>query len=328
MLKAINLSSLMVGQGAKPVMRVLIGLLPLCPLGRSACSDAKEGSTSGLGGNLGIAFEIVPAENGDVAEPSYLLGVIHLATKEQATVTDLYRRIYDRCETIVFEADTGGNHGDVKPDDHLRFPEDGKVSRSLFAPDSIEAIEDFSREYDLDFGLLMQAAPFEVVSQVSGAVLHRLGYNTDYGAENQIERWAERDAKSIFFLESIGEQIDAFGKMESDHYENRTLWYIRTDATKLHESLNESDRRFRRGDIEWFRTKLFAERNPKAYKVLVQDRNKRWIPRIDEILAKGHTAAFLVGISHLVGEGSLIDHLESRGYRVHRIASGSDHFYP
>ncbi|MDX2091939.1 MAG: TraB/GumN family protein [Kofleriaceae bacterium] len=51
---------------------------------------------------------------------------------------------------------------------------------------------------------------------------------------------------------------------------------------------------------------------------LLTDRNRAWLPVIEELHAKGE-AFIAVGALHLVGEGSVLDLLLERGYRIRRL---------
>lgn len=43
------------------------------------------------------------------------------------------------------------------------------------------------------------------------------------------------------------------------------------------------------------------------------------MPQIEALLRGGERAMVIVGLAHLVGEGSVVDLLEKRGYTVQRL---------
>jgi uncharacterized protein YbaP (TraB family) len=55
---------------------------------------------------------------------------------------------------------------------------------------------------------------------------------------------------------------------------------------------------------------------PGEYRALVADRNKRWIPRIEQRLAGHGEAVMVVGVGHLVGPDSVPALLRRDGFRV------------
>ena len=58
---------------------------------------------------------------------------------------------------------------------------------------------------------------------------------------------------------------------------------------------------------------------PDLYRSLIVDRNERWMPAIDALLAGPTDNLVIVGALHLIGEHSVIRLLEQRGYRVQRL---------
>ena len=72
------------------------------------------------------------------------------------------------------------------------------------------------------------------------------------------------------------------------------------------------------GDIEKMNQILNAdlEEDPKVRELLLTERNHNWIPPIEEAIAGDTNTLFLVGAAHLVGEESVVDLLEKKGYEV------------
>ena len=53
---------------------------------------------------------------------------------------------------------------------------------------------------------------------------------------------------------------------------------------------------------------------------LLTDRNARWLPQIEALLARdGEDALVVVGAGHLVGPGSVVEMLRARGLAVMRM---------
>jgi uncharacterized protein len=50
--------------------------------------------------------------------------------------------------------------------------------------------------------------------------------------------------------------------------------------------------------------------------VIIDDRNRRWLPQIEKLLAQGDNALVVVGAAHLVGKDGVIELLRDRGYTV------------
>lgn len=78
---------------------------------------------------------------------------------------------------------------------------------------------------------------------------------------------------------------------------------------------------WQRGDVDTLvsMTQPKSEAEAAALQVLLFDRNQRWIPQIEKLLADNHEDLIVVGAAHLAGEGSVLDLLEKAGYTVTRI---------
>src|SRR4029077_4633860 len=58
---------------------------------------------------------------------------------------------------------------------------------------------------------------------------------------------------------------------------------------------------------------------PSLYRPLVTDRNRRWIPQLEELLRSSDNSLVVVGALHLVGEGGLLELLRSKGYTIPQL---------
>jgi len=73
------------------------------------------------------------------------------------------------------------------------------------------------------------------------------------------------------------------------------------------------------GDVTALRKKVLEpmiKQAPGEYRALVVDRNKRWIPRIEQRLAGQGEAVMVVGAGHLIGPDSVPALLRRDGFRV------------
>jgi hypothetical protein len=59
---------------------------------------------------------------------------------------------------------------------------------------------------------------------------------------------------------------------------------------------------------------------PGAMKLLIDDRNARWVTRLSAMLAQHRTYFVTVGAGHIAGPRGLPALLAARGYRVEQIA--------
>ena len=58
---------------------------------------------------------------------------------------------------------------------------------------------------------------------------------------------------------------------------------------------------------------------PGLYDALVASRNRNWVTQLEALMSPSTSRLVVVGALHLVGKGSVIELLESKGYRVTRV---------
>ena len=86
--------------------------------------------------------------------------------------------------------------------------------------------------------------------------------------------------------------------MEKDLGDLLKAWQT-GDAAKLEKLLNEA-----------------KEEAPAIYKRLVTDRNRTWLPKLEELARGKENAIVIVGAGHLVGTNGVVELLKRKGYRV------------
>ena len=65
-----------------------------------------------------------------------------------------------------------------------------------------------------------------------------------------------------------------------------------------------------------------AASNPDEKHLLLDKRNRNWLPQIESMMVSKQTIFVTVGAAHLVGPGSVLDMLCVRGWKVQRIKTG------
>jgi len=80
---------------------------------------------------------------------------------------------------------------------------------------------------------------------------------------------------------------------------------------------------WQRGDVEKLDKMLkeSLEDYPDLAQVLLYDRNARWVPRIEALLAADKDCLVIAGAAHLVGAGSVVERLAARGYKVEQVTA-------
>jgi uncharacterized protein YbaP (TraB family) len=122
---------------------------------------------------------------------------------------------------------------------------------------------------------------------------------------------ARRRGTPLSFLETPEEQLAALGEAVTAEDLRQALAERKGMRCAVHDLVAA----YRSGDARAVRAALAGDAEAR----LLTARNQRWVPVIEELL--GDAPFIAVGVSHLVGEGSLPALLEARGYTVTRVGA-------
>lgn len=103
-----------------------------------------------------------------------------------------------------------------------------------------------------------------------------------------------------------------------DEQQREFLLYSVEDAERATEEIDALLAAWRRGDAKALADLLSEgfEEYPDLYRPLTVERNRKWIPTIEEFLDDKDDYLIVVGTLHLVGDDSVIELLEKKGHEV------------
>jgi uncharacterized protein YbaP (TraB family) len=141
--------------------------------------------------------------------------------------------------------------------------------------------------------------------------------NYELGVERFLKRRAEAAHKSIAGLESVQEHIAPFAGLSDREGEALLLiHFINMGRTDL--GAGNIITWWRRGEAD-----ILARRMRDAYQDfpafadrIITQRNRRWIPKIEEYLKSGQTCFVVAGAGHMGGNDGVVALLRARGYTV------------
>ncbi|MGB6317040.1 MAG: TraB/GumN family protein, partial [Litorimonas sp.] len=154
--------------------------------------------------------------------------------------------------------------------------------------------------------------------------LAQSGFSGDNGVETVLgEVYADRPTRG---LETADAQIALLANMAG----RDQLSFLMSALESLEEAgptlLRVADA-WADGDVESIETELLAGMRrdyPDVFDAVFTDRNRAWADIIDAELKGSGTDFIAVGAGHLVGEDSVQDFLEGKGYTVRRIDLSDD----
>ena len=144
----------------------------------------------------------------------------------------------------------------------------------------------------------------------------QLGFDPQQGVEQQLQHKAQADGKPISGLETVQEQL---GALQGMSYPDQAR-FLDMIVSEMHDVDSETQSvvtAWRAGDAAKLAALLGDEYKsfPALYRLLVSDRNKRWVPQIEKLLHANQDYFVVVGALHLVGEGGLLELMRHDGYK-------------
>ena len=149
----------------------------------------------------------------------------------------------------------------------------------------------------------------------------RLGYDPMTGVDLTLLKLARERQIPISGFETAEDQM----KMLAAGSEEEDLISLRQMLSEVGQADNTLDRLFnawKHGDeagLNAEMNKFDAENDPALYQRLLVDRNAKWVPQIEQILAGKGTVFVAVGGGHLVGKDSVIAMLKARGITAEKV---------
>jgi len=252
----------------------------------------------------------------------YLAGSIHMLPANDAALPPGFARAYADSPKLVMELDLGKfdpmeamtwmmDHGTLPAGTTLR----GVLGEPLYGRVSAAAASLGMPMTGLD-----TLAPWVVGIEITDLAYEHEGFDPEQGVEEQLVRRAQADRKPTAGLETLPEELGSLSSLSSAD-QVRMLDQTVDELKDLKTEMGEVTSAWRNGDAARLAALLSIEYRafPSLYRPLVTDRNRRWIPQLEELLRSSDNSLVVVGALHLVGEGGLLELLRSKGYTITQL---------
>lgn len=256
----------------------------------------------------------------------YIAGSVHVLDDERSELPAGFDLAYAAADELVMELDLDAlDVADMQAYllEHSTLA-DGRRLRDLFSAGSYARVAAGAERLGLPLDRFQRLEPWAVALMLAQLELVRLGLDPEKGVEQQLARRAQADSKPIAGLETLEEQLDVLDGMSYDD-QARFLELSVDEAASgdMPAGLDTLLHAWRTADIDALAELLMEEYAsfPSLYRPLVADRNRRWLPQIERLLAEKHDTLVVVGALHLVGDEGLLELLADRGHRAKPLGS-------
>lgn len=251
----------------------------------------------------------------------YLAGSVHLLRSKDAQLPAAFQRAYADADALVMEIDLD----DLDPAasqgwmlEHGMLADGTLVD--VIGQQRYDRLEQEGNRLGIPIEALQRLEPWLAAMTLAQLQYMKLGFDPEQGVEKQLERKAVADHKEITGLETLEEQLGLLaGLSQADQAK-----FLDLTLEEMREMEGETDsllQAWRTGNARKLAAILSDEYKvaPALYRMLVADRNKRWMPQIEKLLASDKDYLVVVGTLHLVGTGGLLDLAKARGFEAKQL---------
>lgn len=255
----------------------------------------------------------------------HLLGSIHLLRPEAYPLDPAIYRVFDAADVVAFELDFAEVAEAGLAMMQRGMLEGGQTIAEVLPDDLLEELERRATELQLPVAMVHAMKPWLTSLTLSTLFLQQAGFDAAAGVDMHFHERAAGTGKRIIGLETIDDQLDALDGLSDD----AQTALLRSTLAELDSSavmLDKTTALWQRGDAEALAAMNTESMRgqPELVERLLDQRNRRWVPQIESLLRGGEPAMVIVGVAHLVGEGSVVELLRERGYRITRVQASTE----
>ena len=295
-------------------------------------SEIERPTKDSLLGEFETALDAAQATNGpgapvmwrlgDDDTQIHIFGTVHLLRPELEWRTEAFDKALAEADKIVFEVDMKSPEAQraITTDFLARgMFQDGRTLAAVLSEEDETVVASAFNSVGVPFEAMNTFEPWMASVNLGVMKLVADGYDPNSGVESVIEAEAIEAGKDFGFLETISQQADAFDLL--DEADQISMLY--ESALMLDESPKMLDQlvdEWADGDIAGIAALVaspdgvgFSET---VYESLLVERNRKWVPQIESMLAEPGSVLIAVGAGHLAGPDSVITMLRDKGYEI------------
>ncbi len=264
--------------------------------------------------------------------PFYLVGSIHALSRKDYPLPRPYELALKDATRLLFEFDPNrGPEFEKKLAAAAKYPPGqnirSKIDPKLFAwlRENISAVnieqnrpkKSPARVANFDTGAGFK--PWWIAQHLVDT-RNSSNMSTSHGLDNYLVSRARKMGKEIGGLESVDEHVAVLGGL-SDRDSEILLRGAVGRSEPGQAEIDRMRKAWRNGNTAalWAGDARSRKEAPWIAARLVDDRNVKWIPRIEAELKSGKPTAIVAGALHFSGPNSVIALLQARGYKVEQL---------
>ncbi len=252
----------------------------------------------------------------------YILGSVHLLKKTDAPLKPIIDETFARAKRVVFEIDLL-NEGPEKMQQLVLkrgINLDGQTLQQKISPETLQMATVWANDLGIDIKVLSPFKPWVAAMTLIVMQMQKLGYDPNLGVDRLLAARAKQANKPVSGLESGEFQIELLDGLPAGLQE-MMLRQSFAEMAQFEKTVDSIVRAWRSGDVV-AGEKLFLEsmaEYPALREKLLDQRNRNWLPQIEQYLKLDDDVLLVVGAAHLVGKNGVIELLKGRGYKMEQM---------
>lgn len=248
---------------------------------------------------------------------SYLFGTIHITC--DASIDENTVKALGLTEQLYLELDMDDNSMQKQMMSHIIMKDGTKLSTLLNAK-NFKIVDDFlKKNINMSVELFDSFKPFVITTMLYPKMIDC----SFQSIENELMKINKEQNKEVFGLESVEEQMKVFDNISYQIQAEELLKMAKSNLSKDKEEIKRMITIYQNKDIEGIQEIMDKSENKitsENKKILIYDRNIKWIPTIIKIINEKPT--FIgVGAWHLAGNEGIIKLLRRNGYQVEAVVN-------
>jgi len=252
----------------------------------------------------------------------YLLGSVHVLKETNYPLAAPIELAFTNSQIAVFEADIAALNDPslaLKMMAKGTLPEGETLEKQLSA-ESYKAFQKHVEEAGMPAAMMERMTPAMAAMTLEVFELMKLGLDPEAGVDKHYFGLAKKQGKQTIGLETVDFQLNLlsnFSKEEGEALMKSTL----RQMDSLKKDLDELMTAWETGDGEKL-DKMLNEAmadSPAIYKRLLTDRNRNWLPKLEELAQGSRNTIVIVGAGHLVGKEGVVELLRKKGYKITQL---------
>jgi uncharacterized protein YbaP (TraB family) len=257
----------------------------------------------------------VTAPNGGTA---YLGGSWHALRSTDYPLPAPYNRAFDASSRLAFEISPKDlEHSGNFVERAGEYPKRDSLKNHV-DPRTYDYLRRFFRLLGVGEEKFNRYRPWYLSMMLESPSSH--GLSESLGVERFLENRARTNSKAMTGLESLREHVEVFSGL-SERGSEALLLLTFIPADKTSPDFPRLMAAWRRGDADFLAraTRGGFRDFPAMADRLLSNRNRNWIPKIEEYLRSGQTYFIVVGAAHMGGTDGVVPLLKARGYKLEQM---------